>query len=160
MSSRRKGALTRATEAPPPAARVAAIAEMMRAGHWTRGASDDVLAERWGLDASTVRKAAAEAWRRVCSESDDADGMRPTIAGTLAVALAQSAAERSHKSTAQLADTLSKVIGARAAERHEHAVVVAQYEALPAAQKAAWLRERAAGLLAEAERLEAAGGQE
>ncbi len=38
---------------------------------------------------------------------------------------------------------------------HEHAVVVAQYESLPAAGKAAWLRERAEKMLAEAKRLEA-----
>jgi hypothetical protein len=53
-----------------------------------------------------------------------------------------------------LADTWSRVVGARAAERHEHSVIVAQFEALPPAGKAAWLRERAARMLDEAERLD------
>lgn len=139
--------------------RVNEIKTLMRDGAWVRGATAPVLAERWGLAVATVEGYAAEAWRAVCDEADDAAEARPTIAGTLAVALAQSAAEKSHKTTAMLADTWSKVVGARAAEKHEHAVVVAQYEALPRSGKVAWLRERAQRMIAEADRLESEGDE-
>lgn len=141
-------------EAPPVAVRVDQIADLMRRGQWDRGVSGQPLAEAWGLELKTVELHAAEAWRRVCSEADDAAEARPTIAGTLATSLAQAAASREYKAVASLADVWSKVVGARAPERHEHAVVVAQYEALPRAGKAQWLRERAAALIAEADRLE------
>lgn len=149
--------VTRAKAAAPPemASRIDAIAEIMRAGAWVRGSSVVEMAAEWGIAVSTAENYSAEAWRRVCAEADDAAQVRPTIAGTLAVALAQSAAAQSHKTTAMLADTWSKVVGARAAERHEHAVVVAQYEALPREGKVAWLRERAKRMLAEADLLEA-----
>lgn len=139
------------------AERVDIIADVMRRGQWVRGASSAPLAEEWGLAVNTVEQLASEAWRRVCSEADDAAAARPTIAGTLTVALAQSAAAREHKATAMLADTWSRVVGARAPEKHMHAVVVAQYDAMPKAGKVQWLRERARELEAEADRLEAAG---
>jgi len=129
---------------------------MMRAGQWTPGETGRVLAKSFGVPLTTVEHYAAEAWRRVCAEADDAAKARPTIAGTLATSLSQAAAEREYKAVASLADVWSKVVGARAPERHEHAVVVAQYEALPPAGKAAWLRERAAAMIAEADRLEMA----
>lgn len=160
MTKRKPKASEAVTRASPPtvAARVDAIAQMMRDGIWERGETAPVLAQEWSVATNTVEQLSSEAWRRVCAESNDADQVRPTIAGTLAVALVQSARARSHKTTAQLADVYSRVVGARAAERVEHAVVVAQFEALPAAGKAAWLRERAARMLAEADRLEADAG--
>lgn len=135
--------------------RIAVIATMMREGRWSRGETADVLAVEWELSPSTVRDYSAEAWRRVCAAADDATTMRPTIAGTLAVALAQSAEARDHSSTAKLGDTLSRVIGARAPERHEVAVVIAKYESWPKGERVKWLRERAEELRAEADRLEA-----
>lgn len=159
-AKRRKPQVTRGRKAlsaaPPVAERLEHIAEVMRAGKWARGVSAPPLAEQWGLALGTVENIAAEAWRRVCAEANDAPTMRPTIAGTLAVSMAQAAEEREYRAVAALGDTLSRVIGARAPERHEHAVVVAQYEAMPVGDKARWLREKAAELLAEAERLEGA----
>lgn len=134
--------------------RMAEIMARMRAGLWIRGESAPAFAEEWGIAVATVEGYSAEAWRRICAEADDAEQARPTIAGTLAVALEQSAGARNHKATAMLADTWSRVVGARAAERHEHSVIVAQFEALPPAGKASWLRERAARMLAEADRIE------
>ena len=151
-------AVTRARASPTVAARIDLIAEVMRRGQWVRGDSCIPLAKEWGVEIKTVEIHAAEAWRRVCAEADDASAARPTIAGTLATSLAQAAEAREYKAVASLADVWSKVVGARAPERHEHAVVVAQYEALPAAGKAAWLRERAAAMLAEAARLEVDAG--
>lgn len=133
---------------------MAEIMARMRAGLWIRGETASELATEWGLAVATVEGYSAEAWRRICADANDAEHARPTIAGTLAVALEQSAGARNHKATAMLADTWSRVVGARAAERHEHSVIVAQFEALPPAGKAAWLRERAARMLDEAERLD------
>jgi hypothetical protein len=152
--------VTRAREATPSAevaARVNTIANMMRAGAWKRGRSAEALAELWKLSVSTVENYSAEAWRRVCAESDDAAKARPTIAGTVATSLAQAAEAGEYKAVAALADVWSKVVGARAPEKHQHQVVVAQFEALPPAGKVAWLRERAAALLEEADRVEAEG---
>lgn len=134
--------------------RIAEIRMRMRAGIWVRGDSAEELAIEWGVAVATVEGYSAEAWRRVCAEADDAAAARPTIAGTVSVALAQAAGAREYKAVAMLADTWSKVVGARAPERHEHAHVVAQFEALPREGKVTWLRERAARLMAEADRLE------
>lgn len=140
------------------ASRVQTIANIMRAGAWRRGESSEPLAELWGVEKATVEGYSAEAWRLVCGEADDAVQARPTIAGTVSVALAQAAEERNYKGVAALADVWSKVVGARAPEKHQHQVVVAQFEALPPAGKVVWLRERAAALLEEADRLEADAG--
>jgi hypothetical protein len=114
---------------------VDAIVCIMRAGRWVPGESGKALAESWGLPLTTIEHYTKEAWRRVCAEANDAVEARPTIAGTLATSLAQAAEEREYKAVASLADVWSKVVGARAPERHEHAVVVANYEALPPSGK-------------------------
>lgn len=151
-------AVTRAAPA-TVAERVDTIASIMRSGAWVRGETGKKLARSWGLAVNTVEQLSSEAWRRVCAEADDAARVRPTIAGTLAVALAQSADDQNHRATAMLADTYSRVVGARAPDRVEHAVVVAQYEALPRDGKVSWLKERAKRMLAEAARLEAEDGR-
>jgi hypothetical protein len=148
--------VTRAKAAAPAemASRIETIANMMRAGAWNRGRSAEGLAETWGVAVSTVENYSAEAWRRVCAESDDAAKARPTIAGTVSTSMAQAAAAGNFRGVAALADVWSKVVGARAPEKHQHQVVVAQFDALPPAGKVTWLRERAAALLEEAARLE------
>ncbi|WP_146648234.1 hypothetical protein [Labilithrix luteola] len=123
------------------AARVNELAAVMRAGEWRRGVSGEMYAAMWGLSLSTVENLSAEAWRRVCAEANDADAARPTIAGTLAVSLTQAADGRAFSDVARLADVYSKVVGARAPERHEHAHVVAQFEQLPPHLKRARLLE-------------------
>lgn len=74
--------------------------------------------------------AAAEAWRRVCQEANDPEMMRPEIAGILRRNLALADTTANFRAIAQLADTWTKIIGARAPSRHEHAVVIAQFDAL------------------------------
>jgi len=96
------------------AGRVDQIAATMRAGLWDRGNSAAALAKEWGLSVSRVEDLSAEAWRRVCAESNDADAARPTIAGTLSVSLAEAYQVRDYSSVAKLGDTWSKVVGARA----------------------------------------------
>jgi hypothetical protein len=98
------------------------IADVMRRGEWVRGESAGLLAAEWGVAKNTVEQLSAEAWRRVCEEADDAEQARPTIAGTLAVSLAQAAESREYKAVASLGDVWSKVVGARAPERTQHDV--------------------------------------
>ncbi len=135
------------------ASRVDHIASVMRAGHWVRGGSAGDLAERWGLSLIRVEGLAAEAWRRVCAEADDAGFARPTIAGHLRVAIEQAAEARDHGNVAKLGDTWSRVVGARAPERHEHAHIVAQFEAMPREGKLAKLLEARAEIDAAIEAL-------
>lgn len=60
--------------------RVTAIARMMREGEWVSGKSDRELSEVWGFDANTIRRAAAEASRRVRHERNlDAGAERHTV---------------------------------------------------------------------------------
>lgn len=88
----------------------------MRTGQWLRGESAIALAEEWGLSVSRVEDLTSEAWRNVCREATDADAARPTIAGTLQVALAEAYVDRDYGNVARLGDTWSKVVGARAPE--------------------------------------------
>lgn len=135
----KRGSRARAKEPPPPppppvapdvAERVNLIAQVMREGLWVRGVTGKDLAVEWGLHQKTVEDDAAEAWRRVCAEANDATLMQPTIAGTLAVALAQAADSHKFKEVASLGDTLSKIIGARAPERKHVSINVQHYAQL------------------------------
>src|SRR4051812_9225210 len=65
------------------AERVNDIALRMREGLWLRGKSAGEFADIWGISQVRVEQLAAEAWRRVCSEADDPEKMRPEIAGIL-----------------------------------------------------------------------------
>lgn len=146
---------TRADQATPSVTegRVQTIMAMMRDLSWDRGTSGEALADEWNLSPATVKTMSAEAWRRVCSETD-AEKVRMDL-GTLLVHDAHRASmAREWGDEARLADVASKVLGARAPEKHQVAVVVTQYDALPRDGKVKWLRERAARMLEEAARLE------
>lgn len=136
------------TELKPPstnaevAERVNEIAAVMRVGQWRRGISGQEYADKWGLELGRVNQLAAEAWRRVCAEADDPEEMRPEIAGILRQNLMRADTVANFRAVASLAETYTKVIGARAPERHEHAVIVAQFETLNTQGKIAWLEER------------------
>lgn len=135
--------------------RVSHIEDLMRDLAWVRGKTNRALAEEWGCSVDAVNDYAAEAGRRLRSEVTDASEVTATVAATLRANLAQASEAREFKAVASLADVWTKIVGARAPERHEHAVVVAQYERMPPKQRAEWLRDRAATMLAEAERLDA-----
>lgn len=96
-----------------------AIADLMREGLWLRGQSDKVFAEEWKLTPKRVRDLSAEAWRRVCSEADDAEKARPTIAGTLMTNLARADSAGKYGEVARVADVWSRVVGARAPDKVE-----------------------------------------
>lgn len=61
----------RATQPPSVADRVRHIKRMMVEGSWREGVSDHELADEWGLDDSTVRRASAEASRALRFAAED-----------------------------------------------------------------------------------------
>lgn len=121
------------------------IACEMREGEWQKGKIKE-YAERWGVGAATVSKYAAEAWRRVCHEADNPEKMRPEIAGILRYNLHRAHNNGNYRAVCQLADVYTKVIGARAPDRHEHSVVVAQFDSMTKDGKLKWIEERLAKL--------------
>lgn len=134
-----------AQEWTPPAVtagRVDRICDMMRNGEWIRGKSAPVLADEWKITVARVEQLSAEAWRRVCAEADNPDKMRPEISGILRQNLLRADAKQNFRAIAQLAETYTKVIGARAPEKHEHSVVIAQFDAMNLQGKLQWLEER------------------
>ena len=148
-------AVTRARATPAETAeRVEEIADMMRTGMWVRGMSAPTLAERWGLATATVEALSAEASRVVAREVKDPEALKTEVATVLRENLHRASRASEYKAVASLADVVTKIMGARAPERHEHAHVVASYEAMPAVEKVKWLRTKAAELAAEADRLE------
>lgn len=153
--------VTRARATPADTAeRVERIVGMMHAGTWERGVSAPELAEEWGLAVATVEGLSAEASRVVAREVTDVELVTETVSATLARTMGKAENAGEFGDVARIADVWTKILGARAPEKHEHkvAVVVATYEKLPIEGKVKWLRERAASMLAEAKRLEKAGG--
>ncbi len=146
--------ITRATR-PEVDDRVLHIVDRMRSLGWIRGTTNRALAKEWGVTVAAVNDYASEAARRVRAEVTDPSEVTGTVATTLAGNLEAASLAGEYRAVASLADVWTRIVGARAPERHEHAVVVAQYEALPPKQRAQWLRDRAATMLAEAARLDA-----
>lgn len=136
------------------AERVNEICDIMRVGEWVRGVTGEEFVKRWNLSLPRINQLAAEAWRRVCAESNDPEKMRPEIAGILRKNLNKADQKSNFRAIASLAETYTKVIGARAPERHEHAVVIAQFDSLPRAGKLRWIDERIAKLQEAREALE------
>ena len=107
---------------------------------WEKGKSSKVYAKKWGVTEQRVWELSAEAWRRVCAASDDADEVRPKLAGGL-YAIFETARERGQFDPAiKAADVLSKITGARAAEKHEWANIEAHYDSLDHAGKIQYFR--------------------
>lgn len=121
---------------------VEAIIVMMRNGQWTRGVSGPEYATKHALNAKTVSGYADEAWRAVSREVTDPAQVTKVIAASLAARLTNA----DNRDAARLADVWSRVVGARAPERHEVAMVVAEYDRLDMPGKLAWLDERIAAL--------------
>jgi len=152
VAKREKGPPTRATthglhaSKQVVAERIEHIADIMRRGLWRPGESHKPLCVEWGISSSRIFQMTAEAWRRVCYEANDPAAMRPEIAGILRQNMARADAQQKYQAVAKLADTWTKVIGARAPVKHEHAHVVAQFEQLDTRGKLAWIEERIAKL--------------
>jgi hypothetical protein len=124
------------------ASRVRTIAEVMRRGDWIRGKSALAFAERWGISVKRAEQLSVEAWRLVCLEADSADAMRPEIAQILRQNLERADVAKNFRAIATLADAYTKIIGARAPERHEHAIVIAQFDSLNRTGKLEWIDKR------------------
>lgn len=156
--------ITRAREGNADAG-VARCAELMTTGAWLTGKSHTLVAEEYGVSVRTVETWASTASRAIRVAMGDGEEIR----GRLAVLLetyAKSAMDRQGytmageaypnpdvKAATGAVKTLAELLGL-ITQKHEHAVVVAQYEQLPRAGKAQWLRDKASALLAEADRLE------
>ncbi len=138
--------------------RVERIVGMMRRGEWRRGESAPELAGEWSLAVATVEGMAAEASRIVSREVTDPDRVKVDVSTILLRDIERASSAAEFGDVARLGDVVTRIVGARSPERKEVAVSVATYEALPTIKKAAWLRERAAALLAEADRLDSEEG--
>lgn len=129
-----------------PLERLAYIVDLMKTGKWSRGITHVAVAAHFGISESTAAQDAAEAWRIICREANNPTAMQPEIAGILRTNLIKADAMYDGKdkfnSIAKLADTYSKVVGARAPEKHEHAHTVEQFDQLDLAGKVNWLNER------------------
>lgn len=137
------------------AQRLDRIVGMMRSGTFVRGVTAPELAAEWGMTVGSVQNMTAEASRMVLREVTDPDRVKGDVATVLMRTLEKAEAAAEFGDVARIADVVTKITGGRAPERHEHAVIVAQYERMPAKQRAEWLRSRAATMLAEADRLDA-----
>lgn len=145
--------ITRAKK-PEVAERITVIADLMRTLAWRRGVSNRELATRWGVSIDAVNDYATTASHVVRSEVTNPEEVSHTVATTLAENLRRASDAAEYGDVAKIADVWTRIVGARAPEKREVAVVVASYEALPTPQRAVWLRERAQKLIDEADRLE------
>lgn len=158
--------ITRAQEGAD--AGVARCAELMTTGQWATGKSHALVAEEFNVSVRTVETWASTASRAIRVALGDGEEIRGRLA-VLLESYAHTAMSREGRTMAGdpypnpdvkaatgAVKTLAELLGL-ITQKHEHAVVVAQYEQLPRAGKAHWLRDKAAALLAEADRLEGVG---
>lgn len=103
--------------------RIAHVEGIMRDLAWVRGKTNRALAAEWGCSVAAVNDYAAEAARRLRSEVTDASEVTATVATTLRANLERASDAREFKAVASLADVWTKIVGARAPEKHEHTVV-------------------------------------
>lgn len=122
------------------------IIATMRRGEWQRGVSGPLYATEHGLTRDAVRSYASEAWRAVCREVTDPRKVTEAISATLSSTIQRASQKGDFAGVARVADVWSRVTGARAPERHEVAMVVADYERMTREGKLTWLRERVAVL--------------
>lgn len=98
--------------------RVSTIVGMMERGQWERGKTGREMAAQWGIAESEVKRAAAEASRRVRSLVD-ADSVRVRIAGALDRALDAAEQQDDPKAVAAVAKVYGPLVGAVAPTRIE-----------------------------------------
>ncbi len=159
MSQSTDKAVTRARATPTEtAARVETIADMMRRGLWLRGDSAPLLAEQWGLAIATVEALSAEASRIVAREVQDPKAMRDEVATVLRENLHRASQAGEFKAVASLGDVVTKILGARAPEKHEHVHAGARYDGMSDADRLAWLDEMIAKFTEERARVSARMG--
>jgi hypothetical protein len=112
--------------------RVERIVGMMRRGEWQRGESAPVLAEEWGLVTATVEGLAVEASRVVAREVTDPERVKVDVSTILMRDIERASAVASFGDVARIGDVVTRIVGARAPEKHDHRHVV--YEGMTPAQ--------------------------
>lgn len=92
---------------------------MMRRLEWSRGESAPVLAKEWGLATATVEALAAEASRVVAREVTNPEELQVEVATVLRENLHRASKAGEFNAVAKLGDVVTRIIGARAPEKHE-----------------------------------------
>jgi hypothetical protein len=134
--------------------RVMTIEALMRELKWVRGKSNRELARKWDVSVANVNNLASEASRRVRLAITDRDEVQTTVCSAMHTIVHDGMALRDYRSVIKAGDVWTRIVGARAPERHEVSQVEQEVEAMTPADKALWCREKAAELLLEAERLD------
>jgi len=111
------------------AERVERIMEMMHAMQWRRGESAPDLAEEWGLAVNTVEQLASEASRAVARAATDPQRVTEDVSVVLSRDLHRASESAEYGAVAKIADTWTRIVGARAPERHVVAHVQAPQDA-------------------------------
>jgi hypothetical protein len=134
--------------------RVGVIEALMRRAQWERGRSNRVMAKQWDCSVDAVNDYAAEAGRRVRAEVTDRDEVQVTVCAALSTVVREGLRDGDRAAVVRAGDVWSRVVGARAAERHEHSFAD-DFEAMSPSDKSAWLRAKAAEMIAEADAIDA-----
>lgn len=95
---------------------------MMQRGEWRRGDSAPLLAAEWGLATATVEGLSAEASRIVAREVSDPERVKVDVSTVLLRDIHRASEACEFGDVARLADVVTKIIGARAPEKHEIAM--------------------------------------
>lgn len=134
-------------------------ANLMRCGNWGPG-SLAVLSRLYCKPRAYLTKVAGEAGRRVASDAVDRDKVQVTVSQALAVNLHKAMKAGKFADVAKTADVWTRIVGARAPERHEHAVIVAHYDAMSPRNKIRWIDDRIKKLQEKREELLSVAGDE
>lgn len=144
---------------------VVEISRLMLDDKWITGVTNVEIAEREGVQPGTVDEWASDA-ARLIRIGPDVDLYRArnlrrldraweTAMSRQGYTMAGEAYENPDvKAATGAVAEQNKMLGLHAPQKHEVAMVVAQYEQMAPEARVSWLREKAAALLAEAERLE------
>jgi hypothetical protein len=126
--------------------RVKYIVNLMLCGKWNPTVSQPAMARANRVPLHWIEEDTKLAWAQFCKLSDDPDTVRPELAGILRKnllacdAMANDVAK--FKAVAAIAKIYAGLVGAAAPTKHQHAVVVSQYDALDPAGKAKMLAEK------------------
>ena len=110
---------------------------MMTLMQWRRGETAAELAEEWGVATNTVEQLAAEASRIVARAATDPKRVTEDVSVVLSRDLHRASEAAEYGAVAKIADTWTRIVGARAPERSEttvRAVSVPQDERAELAQ--------------------------
>ncbi len=140
-------------------------AQLMTDGMWETGRTTELVAAEFGVSPRTAETWASTASKALRLAIGDGEELRARLAMMLErherIAMSRVAVKMSGeeypnpdvKAATNAVKTLAEMMGL-VTQKHEHAHVVAHFEAMPPTDKAKWLREKAAEMIAEADRIE------